>query len=530
MTMDKQDRSLDELMSAAVRHEIGTFDFDRWKQQHPQEVREFQAQAVRADRHPPVRGGPWGPIRARRLVPLAIAALVLLAVLAGIRHFGGAIDGAGRAYGITDLPGLLQRAQVIHLVGWRKPSGPPVGEKEQLDKYPTECWMDMQHEQYRNTWFQFHRRWDGRPGCFHRMETIVNGPTYVQVDHDAAEAGVYRLSDFQRKLLTREKWEKMLEWVYRSEDGLAGFVRTGGEVIDGTVFDVWEEQKKVMRFRDDIDQEEKTQVWLSPSSGAIGRYRHWTKDHEHLTADKVVVGPWQLDTETRIETGVNPPEDAFRFVPPEGYRTVPALQDAVPYERSELFGALMVNAVIGGRMHLVVALPGGVVIMGWSIEDVDKHPYRRLAGLEPGRSLPLLPVDILYGLAPRSAHYGRELVFEDTSIVYQGRHLASTRKDGRLYEWAIYVPSRPIDAARRLRRCDVIVGLDQWNGRYGNLYDCTDLFLEGREFVDIVLGAMADLSDSGVAPEHVTYQAVLELAGKIRASIDRKAFDASFGD
>jgi hypothetical protein len=49
-----------------------------------------------------------------------------------------------------------------------------------------------------------------------------------------------------------------------------------------------------------------------------------------------------------------------------------------------------------------------------------------------------------------------------------------------------------------------------------------DLLIETQEDFDMwVLGAMAELSDAGIAPEHVTYESVLELAEKVRDSLHK---------
>jgi hypothetical protein len=174
--------------------------------------------------------------------------------------------------------------------------------------------------------------------------------------------------------------------------------------------------------------------------------------------------------------------------------------------------------------------------LGWYIEGTVDYGSRAelFEGLEVGLSLPTLPVEVICGLIPqRKAHdlhvegfdlRRQEVMYEDRSVVYAGRYLAHTRKKGKHYEWAVYVPDRDVDAIKVSHRCEIVAGLDPdnpwwWSGleRF-NLFNNSTI-IEEDEFDTFVRGAMAELSDSGLAPEHVTYDNVLNLADEIRESM-----------
>jgi hypothetical protein len=133
--------------------------------------------------------------------------------------------------------------------------------------------------------------------------------------------------------------------------------------------------------------------------------------------------------------------------------------------------------------------------------------------------LPALPIE-LQALVPENP---------DCDLIYTGRHLAWTQKDGRCYEWGLYVPQRELPS--RQDRC-----ARWWGFRFAinsdnppavdpaalghpaggsSVYDVNS----PAEFDELVLGAMADLSDGGVVPEYVTFDYVMELSEAIRSSL-----------
>jgi len=94
-------------------------------------------------------------------------------------------------------------------------------------------------------------------------------------------------------------------------------------------------------------------------------------------------------------------------------------------------------------------------------------------------------------------------------------------KDGHFYEWALYVPdiSPPARGALLGYNIEARFHVDekQFSARPMNLSE--DLPITSREDFDTwVRGAMAELSDEGVAPVHATYENVMALAEELRSS------------
>jgi hypothetical protein len=281
-----------------------------------------------------------------------------------------------------------------------------------------------------------------------------------------------------------------------------------------------------------LDREEITRCWVSPTSGKIKRYRHWTKWYVHLKADEIEEKEWYQDIEREISIDPILPEDVFNMELPEDYNLTNSKENAAPYELNEwFFPSMWLGRSLIGRVALTAALPNGIVIIGWSVDDPSSKyltTNELFENLIPGQSLPKMPVEILYGLAPKSEQRNQRVIFNDTSISYTGRHLAYSQKNGKFIEWAIYIPNKKVKAREVLPKCEIILGMDPENrkwrhsrynsGRLGLSY----LFIQQEDdFDSFVRGAMAELSDSGAAPENVTYDSVLELAEDIRASMEK---------
>jgi hypothetical protein len=165
---------------------------------------------------------------------------------------------------------------------------------------------------------------------------------------------------------------------------------------------------------------------------------------------------------------------------------------------------LWANTRIGFTMN------DGSVIVAWrSVNNESDTPQDEFfMGLEFGGPLPKLPVEI-YGLKPAGV---------SSDITYTGCHLTYTQKAGKFIEWSLYVPDGTPPASVRQLGCDVIYrfNLDhepKW--RIGLTVNCMPIEAV-EDFDKWVLGAMAELSDDGKAPENVTYENILQLTEQIR--------------
>ena len=100
-------------------------------------------------------------------------------------------------------------------------------------------------------------------------------------------------------------------------------------------------------------------------------------------------------------------------------------------------------------------------------------------------------------------------------------NITYTLKAGKFIEWSLYVPDGTPPASVRQLGCD---GLYRFNldpepkWRIGLTVDCMPIEA-GEDFDKWVRGAIAELSDNGIAPANITCDSVLQLAEHIRKSM-----------
>jgi len=100
MKANKSSKNLDELICRAIGREKPEFDFDKWKAKYKKEIRIHESQT--ADRQISYFALPvdiWRVIMKTRITKIAAAAVIVVALLIGLDHFGGSIDPASVAWG-----------------------------------------------------------------------------------------------------------------------------------------------------------------------------------------------------------------------------------------------------------------------------------------------------------------------------------------------------------------------------------------------------------------------------------------------
>ena len=148
--------------------------------------------------------------------------------------------------------------------------------------------------------------------------------------------------------------------------------------------------------------------------------------------------------------------------------------------------------------------------MAWTASDGQAEGAQEalFAGLDFCGALPKMPVE-LYGLKPMQA---------GTDVTLIGYHLAHTVKNGRFYEWSLYVPYGLLSEDRRQPGYLTMLRYnpaDRQVDASGHLTVTGDIHISTRDDFDaLVLGAMVELSDSGVAPHGVTYERVMQLSAR----------------
>jgi hypothetical protein len=173
------------------------------------------------------------------------------------------------------------------------------------------------------------------------------------------------------------------------------------------------------------------------------------------------------------------------------------------------------------RVRTVFALPGGSLLVCWqgvdNMESRDQSAY--FENLQVGGAPPKLPAEV-FALSPEP---------NTRDVLFVGFHLAHTEKETELgrrwYEWSLFVPNREppdpdvvlnyrIHYRLNIERTDH----NEISARQTATDDPQRIATEA-DFEAKVLKAMAERSDNGVIPEHVTYANVLQLARRLRASL-----------
>lgn len=113
MKSGKDSEKLDEMIVRAIGEENVEFDAEKWKQKYGKEYSMLTCGATKL----PLKGS-WlikgRNIMKNKMVRLAVAAVIIIAVLAGINHFGGSIDGSTTAWA-----SLVERVMKIDTFTYR---------------------------------------------------------------------------------------------------------------------------------------------------------------------------------------------------------------------------------------------------------------------------------------------------------------------------------------------------------------------------------------------------------------------------
>ncbi len=437
-----------------------------------------------------------------RFTKLAAAAVIITAVLTGIYLFGGSFDGSSVAYGITDVPELIKKAKTIHIKGWVYfPARQNGGETAKLE---LEYWFDVENGRYRLYKPGGIDRDTGEP----RYYTTISDGRYVMSEtyHRQRDSNPWKsisftkLSPFKARLEAYKNSYVFLMRMFGNIDQIEGSTKVGREEINGTVFDIWENE---FYFSDGRGTKIKT--WVAPDSGDIERILFWQKRQKDTPN-------WRLGLDLHtIELNVVTPPGIFKTEPPKGYKLDNTKETARPSGLG-ISPEKVMRQDYELHAHIGFTLKNGSVIIGWSCPDKNLNSQSGLfEDLAAGGNLPELAAKI----------EGLTAIPRKLGVSYAGHHLAYTYKDGNFYEWSLYVPDSKPPSRSSLVAYELSVKYkvdkDRFGTRPGNLSE--DIVIDSSyDFDTWVLGAMAELSDDGKAPEHVTYEDVLRLASQIRNS------------
>jgi hypothetical protein len=443
----------------------------------------------------------WKTVVKSRITRFAAgAAAVILMSVIGLWVERGMTS---KVYGMNDVASVLRKARTIHIRSWfnaREPAD-PCGEPDLDD------WIDLEKGRHRKTIFFFGSGGSGKTSDKRPFEHVFDGKYRMEINHISRTVTYCRLSNSQQRVVVRKEFELALERVLLEPDDIGHFEKIGQEKIDGVNYDIWESRDA---YTNGGPETKFTYLfWVSPGSGQLKRTQSWLNSAR-------TEGKWTLEYEVKIDLNADPPGGTFDTVPPEGYRERNTKETAKTSPLRTL--ALRRDQEEVGAIAIIMALPNRAIVMAWHTEEVapGSPQAESFKALVPGEQLPRTSVEIKYCL------WSRKNV---PLVTYTGRHLACTEKNDVFYEWAIYVPNREVRSRIGVRQGRVSTGWYPENGQEGKDHlprnIVVTLTVEEDEFDEWVCGTMAELSDEGVAPEHVTYENVLRLSEQIRASIEK---------
>lgn len=422
----------------------------------------------------------------RWAIPVAVAAGVLLVV--GLWPGGQNRNDTpqpGRVYAFSEVPALVRSAQTFHIHGVQRwiVAGAVVD-------LPIDTWHSGSGA-YRSV--GTHVRGNG----VDLADIVCDGQYQMKIDHVSKSASFKRVTPLQTRIVFLAEMQNMLFGNLARREGLA---RTGMETIDGRTCEVWQRDEAFPP--DNVVTARSNKYWFDPSTGVLVRAEVWAKDRYSGQFRQCFL----LD---KMERNIELPAGIFDTTPPADYKPANTKETAPLDSFSH---ATYTGKTLETVVHAGFVLPDGSVVMPWSVRELDKdEPQDGLfADLVAGGELPKLPVEV-YGLKPQG----------ETKLTYLGRHLAWTKKDGRYFEWALYVPNKdlpdPISFFTLLARPNPADR--ELEGNDSPDYPPCAIAVTTDDFDELVLGAMAELSDNGLRPEQISLQSVLQLADSIRRAL-----------
>jgi len=99
MNADRNNKKLDELISKTIGRDKPQFDFDKWKDNHQEEVEIYKSQITeRQSSHSVQAFNIWRRIIRSNISKIAAAAVIVFVVLISVNPFNGSFDGTTAAY------------------------------------------------------------------------------------------------------------------------------------------------------------------------------------------------------------------------------------------------------------------------------------------------------------------------------------------------------------------------------------------------------------------------------------------------
>lgn len=454
--------------------------------------------------------------------PITKLALTLTLVIAGVVGID-LLSAPSQAYGMRDVPEMVQQARTIHIKGWQcanvqrglyEPDVVQPGQPE--TRALLEYWIDMETGCMRCT----------QPGNVRIDRSRVTAPVYTTIydgeyimiqNEECKEVRYSKLTPYQQLLRKRKNSLAVLQRMLVSLEIVDSFEKTDQERIKGNVFDVWQAEIKAPAWG---GAELRIKSWVSPKTGYVGRVEIWMTEG---------AGDWYQSAElAEIEYNVPIPARTFITEAPSGYTSANTKENAYIrrlFQNRNRVGDQTIASYASFTLNDGSVILGWSCTTGWPDNDRSSDSYQAAVfnSLVVGGQLPALPIEF-YTVSP---------IGEDPGVEYHGRHLSYTRKGSMFHEWGLYVPERRLDKYYgRLNYSLFYKGNSkEMNGPGAfTLGQTGDIWIHTqRDFDLFVLGAMAELSDESKAPTDVTYERVLQLASQIRNQLQKEKHESRIG-
>jgi hypothetical protein len=446
----------------------------------------------------------WRVVMDSKIAKLAAAGTAVLTTLVLWHAFGA----ASKAYALSDVPGIIRQARTIHICT-RTNDG----------KGRWEHWYDIENaREYVYHEGEYQVTFDSPETRWRAVATVRDGPYVMKVDH------VERTVRFERWLPSEQELHRLVMADFALNAALPDvlqyldrYTKIGNGKIGEQSYDIWRREWKEPKSDFGIRYD----IWVSPSTGEIGRTRQWINYNEPRMG-------WMLRSETdKIALNLEPPAGIFATEPPEGYvaenpkTTADVTSVGFPASRTPKGYALRIPASF--------MIEDGSILACWNAAGgpPPSDPNQAYEGLTLGGPLPKTSV-ALYGLLSSPVigaerRYG-SVSFGDenapiTIIHGVGRHLTYTRRAGRIYEWALYVPQEEIPCDKPMKQTIVAIKHHMRDFDYSpgmSIDPLTSLVVTPERLARYVSDTFRELSDDRTVPAYMDYRSLLKMATQIR--------------
>lgn len=259
------------------------------------------------------------------------------------------------------------------------------------------------------------------------------------------------------------------------------------ELIDGEVYNLWE------GIADFVPMKLKMQSWLSPHTGQMAKAFIWQSEN-----GKKWLKQCEFDT---VEMNVPIADSVFQIEDLTGFTALNTIESAKNLDSYPRISGGLSNVYL--QLYFLFALPDNSLLMCWRNELLEdrEQESQYFEGLYFGSPAPQLPAEV----------YALKTTINSQEYLWHGKHLTATQKNGKYYEWAVYIPEQT--PPKKLKHVYTLVyRMNDGTKANVTLSLGADVAIENQEdFEKFVIGAMKELSDDPALPIDITLEQVMDL-------------------